>query len=97
MVTIDPRGLNSMGDGYKDLEPAVRLRIRRVVTTSAVWAGLLVVSTAVFLVSKPYLDKRREERSKQPGYQPLVTRKDLPSPSQSKNTVHYDNYNYVSE
>ena len=86
-----------MGDSYKDLDPAVRLRIRRVVTTSAVWAGLLVVSTAIFLVSKPYLDKRREERSKQPGYKPLVTHKDLPSPSQSKNSVHYDSYNYVSE
>ena len=65
-----------MGDRYQDLDPALKLRIRRVVILSGIWAGFLIASASVFIISKPYLDKRREERLKQPGYKPLVTKKE---------------------
>ncbi len=72
-----------MGDiKFSELDPALRLRIRRVVTLSAVWAGFLIVSAGVFVASKPYLDRRREERLKQPGYVPLVSKKEPRPPRQ---------------
>lgn len=63
------------GDRYRDLEPSLQLRIRRVCIVSGVWFGLLLAGTFVFLASKPYLDKLREESKKKPGYKPPVTRK----------------------
>ncbi len=78
-----------MGDKYSDLDPALRLRIRKVVTVSVAWAGFLIVSAGVFIASKPYLDRRREERLKQPGYIPLVTKKEPSKATKSMATVYY--------
>ena len=65
----------SGGDRFRDLEPSLQLRIRRVCIVSGVWLGVLVAGAVVFIASKPYLDKLREESKKQPGYKPQVTRK----------------------
>ena len=59
----------------QNLDPALRARIRRTITVSSIWFGLIIVSAGVFVISKPYIDKKREERLKQPGYKPLVTPK----------------------
>lgn len=64
-----------MEDKYNSLESSHKLRIRRVVLISALWAGYLIVSAGVFVACKPYLARKREERLKQPGYTPLVTPK----------------------
>lgn len=65
----------SGGDRFRDLDPSLQLRIRRVCIVSGVWFGLLLAGAVVFIASKPYLDKLREESKKKPGYKPLVTPK----------------------
>ena len=77
-----------MGDRYSELDPALKLRIRRVLIVSSVWAGLLVVSAGVFVAFKPYLDRKREERLKQPGYKPLVFKK-KPNSTKSKHRKRF--------
>lgn len=59
------------------LDPAVRLRIRRTLIISGVWFGIVLVSAGILVASKPYLNKKREERLAQPGYVPKVTPKAL--------------------
>ena len=59
------------------LDPALRLRIRRTLIVSGVWFGIVLVTAGIFVASKPYLDKKREERLAQPGYIPKVTPKAL--------------------
>lgn len=49
---------------YRDLDPDLRLRIRRVGIISGVWFGLILLGAVSFNLSRPYLDKRREEREK---------------------------------
>lgn len=49
---------------YRDLDPDLRLRIRRVSIISGVWFGLILLGAFAFKLSRPYLDKRREEREK---------------------------------
>ena len=65
---------------FKSLDPAHQLRIRRTLIVCGVWLGFVLASAGVFVASKPYLDKKREERLAQPGYVPKVTPKDLPKP-----------------
>lgn len=64
-----------MGERYQDLDLAAQQRIRRVLKISGVWAGFLLLTAGAFIASKPFLDRKREEREKTPGYVPLVTRK----------------------
>ena len=66
------------GDRYQDLDPELRLRIRRVGIISGVWFGLILLGAVAFNLSRPYLDKRREEREKI--YGPAVTPKIRPNP-----------------
>ena len=47
---------------FQDLEASLQLRIRRTLITCGVWFGLVVLSAGLFVMSKPYLDRRREER-----------------------------------
>lgn len=54
----------------EQLDLALRLRIRKTLIISGVWFGLVLVSAGIFVASKPYLDKKREERQAQPGYIP---------------------------
>lgn len=63
------------GDKLSELEPSLQLRIRRVCIISGVWLGLLLAGSAIFLSSKPYLDRLREKSEAMPGYKPLVTRR----------------------
>jgi hypothetical protein len=55
----------------EELDPELRLRIRRVTIISGVWLGFIILSAGAFLVSRPYLDKRREQRIAR-GQNPLV-------------------------
>ena len=59
---------------YHDLEPELRLRIRRVGIISGVWFGLILLGAIAFNLSRPYLDKRREEREKRfgPAFVPKI-------------------------
>lgn len=66
------------GDRYQDLDPDLRLRIRRVGIISGVWFGLILLGAVAFNLSRPYLDKRREERERI--YGPAVTPKIRPDP-----------------
>ena len=63
----------------KTLEPTLQTRIRRSFVIAGVWGGFILLSALGFTLSKPYLNKKRKERMKQPGYKPRVTLKeDLP-------------------
>jgi hypothetical protein len=42
-----------------------------------VWFGAIIISAGIFVISRPYLDKKRKEREAQPGYVPKVTPKEL--------------------
>uniref|UniRef100_A0A1X7VMF9 Uncharacterized protein n=1 Tax=Amphimedon queenslandica TaxID=400682 RepID=A0A1X7VMF9_AMPQE len=53
-----------MGDRLSDLPPAYQARIKAGLKISAVWAGFILTSAGIFICSKPYLDRRREEREK---------------------------------
>ena len=64
------------GERYRDLDPDLRLRIRRVGIISGVWFGLILLGAVTFNLSRPYLDKRREERERI--YGPAVTPKTRP-------------------
>ena len=59
---------------FQDLEPTLQLRIRRTVITCGVWMGLVLASAGVFLLCKPLMDRRREERILR-GVKPLATPK----------------------
>lgn len=52
------------GNRLSDLPPAYQARIKAGLKISAVWAGFILISAGVFICSKPYLDRRREEREK---------------------------------
>ena len=70
---------------FESLNPAVQLRIRRTIKVAYFWGGGLILSALIFVISKPYLDKRRIERMKKPGYKPLVSlKRSLPQQSVSK-------------
>ena len=69
------------GERYRDLDPDLRLRIRRVGIISGVWFGLILLGAVTFNLSRPYLDKRREEREKIHG--PSVVPKVRPHPRAS--------------
>lgn len=53
-----------MQEEYRNLDPALRFRIRRTCQITALWGAFLAVSTGVFFASRPYLDKRRKARMK---------------------------------
>ncbi len=61
---------------FKSLEPSHQLRIRRTLQISAVWASFIFLTSFGFLLSRPYLNRKRKERMKQPGYKPRVTLKE---------------------
>lgn len=47
---------------FQDLDPTLQLRIRRTLITCGVWFGLVIASAGLFVLSKPHMDRRREER-----------------------------------
>ncbi len=58
---------------FKQLDPALQKRIRRTLKIAGWWFGLVVVSAGVAVAAKPYLDRQRREREKQPDFVPVVT------------------------
>lgn len=50
---------------FKELDPALQKRIRGLFKVSSIWAGLILLGAASFVASKPFLDRRREERERQ--------------------------------
>lgn len=73
-----------MGDGFKDLDPVHQLRVRGVLRIAGIWAGFILVTAVSLIASKPYLDRKREEREKIPGHVPLMTRKPPKNDSSTK-------------
>ena len=69
--------MNSRQKELQQLDPAHRLRIRRTLIVGGVWFGAIIISAGIFVLSRPYLDKKRKEREAQPGYVPKVTPKEL--------------------
>ena len=61
-----------MADRFDQLDPALKRRIRRSLVISSVWFGMVVVSAGVFVLSKPYLDHKREARKKHLEYKAMV-------------------------
>ena len=72
-----------MADRFDRLDPALQTRIRRSLIISSVWFGMIVASAGVFMLSKTYIDRRREERRKQLNYKPLVTVPKPPPPREN--------------
>lgn len=66
------RGKSARQLEFESLSPSLQLRIRRTYLICGVWFGFIILSAAGFVLSKPYLDKRRLERMKQPDYKPLT-------------------------
>lgn len=58
----------AQSEEFGNLDPALQQRIRRTLKISGAWFGLVVLGAIVFTASRPYLDKKRIEREKQPGY-----------------------------
>lgn len=58
--------------GFQDLDPALQLRIRRTLITCGVWFGLVIASAGLFVLAKPHMDRRREERLSR-GVKPRAT------------------------
>lgn len=48
----------------KELDPALQKRIRGLFKVSSIWVGLILLGAASFVASKPFLDRRREERER---------------------------------
>lgn len=48
----------------KELDPALQKRIRGLFKVSGIWVGLILLGAASFVASKPFLDRRREERER---------------------------------
>lgn len=57
---------------YQDLDPALQLRIRRTLITCGVWFALVISSAGLFVLSKPYIDRRRLGRLSS-GVEPQAT------------------------
>jgi len=62
----------------RGLEATLQTRIRRTFYIAGAWATFILVTAAGFVLSRPYLNKKRIERMKQPGYKPRVTLKENP-------------------
>lgn len=67
------------------MEPSLQLRIKRTLIISGVWFSLVLAGAGLFVLSKPYLDRRREERLRQ-GIKPKATPK--PSTRRSQQQQH---------
>ena len=57
---------------FRDLEPSLQLRIRRTLIACGVWFGFVLASAGLFVLAKPYMDRRREERVRR-GERPRAT------------------------
>ena len=53
-----------MQEEYRGLSPARQLRIRRTFQLSGLLAAFITITSSVYAVSRPYLDKRRTERER---------------------------------
>lgn len=69
---------NTRQNEFKALDPAHQLRIRRTLQIAGIWFGGVIVSALIFVLAKPTIDKKRQERMKQPGYKPIVLKRPLP-------------------
>lgn len=68
---------------FERLDPALQLRIRRTLKIAGVWFAGVIVSAGLFVLAKPFINKRRLERMKEPGYKPsAVLRESSPYGSQ---------------
>ena len=63
---------------FRQLESSLQTRIRRTFYIAGGWTAFILLSAAGFVLAKPYLNKKRIERMKQPGYKPRVTLKENP-------------------
>lgn len=78
-------GKNTRRSEFEALDPAVQLRIKQTLRVAGIWCGGVLVSAFIFILAKPYINKRRLERLKQPGYKPLVVPKDsIPNSERAK-------------
>jgi hypothetical protein len=66
----------SFKEEVKTLDPALQERLRRTLKISGAWFGFIILGAAAFLASRPYLDRKREERERLPGYvKPRIVKK----------------------
>ena len=70
----------SAHEEFRNLDPALQERIRRTFKICGVWFGFILLGAVAFVASKPYLDRKREEREKQPGFIRPYTIKDSSRP-----------------
>lgn len=63
-------GKNTRRSEFESLDPAQQVRIRRTLKIAGVWFGGVILSATLFILAKPYINRRRLERMKQPGYVP---------------------------
>ena len=63
-------GRSTRQSEFESLDPALQLRIRRTLKIAGVWFGGVILSAGLFILAKPFINRRRLERMKQPGYKP---------------------------
>lgn len=66
---------NTRQSEFESLDPALQLRIKRTLKIGGIWFGGVILSAIAFIIAKPYINKKRLERMKQPGYKPPATLK----------------------
>ena len=69
-------GKSTRKSEFEALDPTLQKRIRNTLRVAGIWCGGVLISAFLFVLAKPYINKRRLERLKQPGYKPLVVPKD---------------------
>lgn len=72
------RGRSARQSEFESLDPALQLRIRRTLKIASVWFAGVILSAGIFVIAKPFINKRRLERMKQPGYKPSAVPRKIP-------------------
>ena len=72
------RNRGTLQSEIDSFDPAFQQRIRRTVKIASVWFGGVILSAGLFILAKPYINKRRLERMKQPGYKPAAVPRHTP-------------------
>lgn len=76
-------GRSTRQSEFERLDSALQLRIRRTLQIAGVWFAGVILSAGIFVIAKPFINKRRLERMKEPGYKPsAVLRETSPYGSQ---------------
>ena len=85
MANSNRGGKSTRQSEFEALDPALQQRIRRTLKIAGVWSAGILGSAFLFLLAKPYINKKRLERMKQPGYKPrVVPRNSLPQAQHSQ-------------